>query len=450
MKKLLIFILLLPIISYSDELSVDDFVFKVLDANPMSTQADLEQEINTAKYLKSKGYFDPKLFTKNESKFYDGKNYYDILKAGVELPSWLGTTFYANYSFANGAYVNNQSFLPDAGMLDAGFKITLGRGLLIDERRKELFQGRNFEKMGEFKKIKNINELILMSKTNYYNWNYLYELNELIKEIIKIAQFKHDNTVRKFESGDSPAIDTLETFIQLQKRQSQSFEFNANFIKSTFELVNNLWSDSVDFQPQEINKDSLPNLLDRSLDINSNPMLTLINYEIKNQEIEKDFAREQLKPQIDLTYNILNEYDNINQISDIPMNYKWKVNFSFPVLLRKELGSYQIQDYKHQSLKIEYDIQKRNLDTKLNQIINNAEQTLSQIAINNEIANDYYELLQAEIVKFNAGESSVLIVNIRENYYMEARIKLLDLIRKYLIYTTELEYYQGTAFSKYQ
>jgi len=54
---------------------------------------------------------------------------------------------------------------------------------------------------------------------------------------------------------------------------------------------------------------------------------------------------------------------------------------------------------------------------------------------------DSNALLQAEVRKFNFGESSIFLINTRETRFIEARLEQLDLQVKYL--KTQAEYLQA-------
>ena len=56
--------------------------------------------------------------------------------------------------------------------------------------------------------------------------------------------------------------------------------------------------------------------------------------------------------------------------------------------------------------------------------------TIDQINLYNQTVRDYYGLLDGERKMFNAGESSLFMVNSREIGYIQAQLKLIELIAK--------------------
>jgi outer membrane protein TolC len=102
-----------------------------------------------------------------------------------------------------------------------------------------------------------------------------------------------------------------------------------------------------------------------------------------------------------------------------------------PLLLRKERGDLQLTklkmsqtdlDRQNETLKIKNKIKAYHVE------INNLH---DQISLYKETVNNYFALLNGEKRKFEEGESSLFIVNSRENSLITAEVKLIELIAKY-------------------
>ena len=134
-----------------------------------------------------------------------------------------------------------------------------------------------------------------------------------------------------------------------------------------------------------------------------------------------------MKPQLDVQYNILQAPvgDEPDGMVVNPNNYKLGVNFSFPIFLRKERAGLQQTKIKQEML-----VQKQ--DQKLLELENKRSQYLQQFQIYGEqrqlyrrMTSQYEALLEAERRKFDAGESSIFVLNSRELKLIDAREKLL-------------------------
>lgn len=108
-------------------------------------------------------------------------------------------------------------------------------------------------------------------------------------------------------------------------------------------------------------------------------------------------------------------------------NYKWGLNFSFPLLLRKEQGKMQQVKLKQQMASNKLEQKKAELEAKIGNYYNEQQTTARQVELYELIVQNYNRLLEAEQIKFNLGESSVFLLNTREQKLIEAQIKLAKL-----------------------
>lgn len=101
-----------------------------------------------------------------------------------------------------------------------------------------------------------------------------------------------------------------------------------------------------------------------------------------------------------------------------------------PILLREARGDLKLQRIKIQDTEW-------TLDQKINQLQFKARSgsevlntLLLQLAVIDDNLLNYQKLLEAERTRFFNGESSLLLVNLREQFYTEAQMKRLDTILK--------------------
>ena len=76
--------------------------------------------------------------------------------------------------------------------------------------------------------------------------------------------------------------------------------------------------------------------------VQQHPYLGILSYKLDVLAIEKRYNQEQLKPQIELKYNFLNEPIQYNPLAQFSINdYKWGVSAQMPLFLRKERAAVQ-------------------------------------------------------------------------------------------------------------
>jgi outer membrane protein TolC len=73
---------------------------------------------------------------------------------------------------------------------------------------------------------------------------------------------------------------------------------------------------------------------------------------------------------------------------------------------------------------------KNQIDQKSQQLQATFDFVQEQLKLSEQLANLYQTLLSAENMRFQNGESSVFLLNQRENTFFENQLKLLDFTRK--------------------
>ena len=218
------------------------------------------------------------------------------------------------------------------------------------------------------------------------------------------------------------------------------------FKNSTLALSNFLWFENN--TPLEVPGDIKPpafNLIDDAtvwapdtfINVVNNldtihPEMRLYDYKLGMISIDRRLKAEYLKPKLNLNYNVLNEPVNNDVLAGLSnQNYKWGMEFSFPVLLREQRGDLQLADIKIQDTELSRDQKLLELTNKVKQYYNELLTLRSQITLYNDAVINYRRMLEGEKQKFEMGESSLFLINSRELYLIEAELKLIELRTKY-------------------
>jgi hypothetical protein len=151
--------------------------------------------------------------------------------------------------------------------------------------------------------------------------------------------------------------------------------------------------------------------------------------------------QEKLKPKLDLKYNFLQE--PTFSLAPTPINSKLEVKFQVPIFRRTEkadvaLGKLKIQDTELSSIQktTEITTKLRSLETEI--------QGLSKMMDQYElILKSYDALLNAEIIKFNLGETDLLFINQVENLLIDAELKFLEMRYLRKMANWQYAYYKG-------
>jgi outer membrane protein TolC len=270
-----------------------------------------------------------------------------------------------------------------------------------------------------------------------------YHVREVFVEGLQLAQERYTAVKQGAEFGDRPSIDTLEAGIQVQNRMLGLQQSSLDFANASAKLSIFLWDDGM--IPLEVADGTLPSSLEdidilamdeeflSQLDtlISNHPELAQYRIKLDQMLIDRRMKQEQLKPQLDLKYNFLTEPIGGNPIADLsPNNYTWGLKFTMPILLRKERNSLKMTELKINNL--EFDIKTKNASLNYYAIssLNDWSTTREQIDLFTQTVTDYNGLLRGEQRMFDAGESSLFMVNAREVGYINSKIKLIELLAK--------------------
>lgn len=459
----LIFILISSVLIHAQDkkLDMDTYLAWVKNNHPIAKQAQLLDIEAKAKLSEARGGFDPKLTGGLNQKVFKESNYYELLNGSLKIPTWYGIEIQGGYENTTGKYLDEMLNLPDDGLWSAGLKVSLGKGLLIDERRASLKKAKVFQEQNTNRQVQVLNSLYRDASFAYWNWTSTYFEVMVSQEAYDISYDRFLQTKQSFIQGDKPAIDTLENFIQVQNRELNLQQAKQNYQSAQYYLNTFLWGENN--TPLEIEGNLLPSQFKSKIDNEISPELIykningldtlhpkLLEMAAKLQQIEIDqkLKRESLKPQLDLKYNAIQGPGSLVDLnSDYLMNnYKLGIDFKYNLFLRKERAKIKLAQVKidYQNLAID----QQELDLK-NQILNSLQKLENiklQLATTDQVVINYQRLLLGERKKFEIGESSVFMVNKRESSLLKSQIKAIQLKEKLQVSYVDLLYKLGILY----
>jgi outer membrane protein TolC len=427
------------------ELSPEKFLWFVKNYHPVAQQANLLKSRGENTVLRSKGNFDPYVYALFDNKNFDEKEYFRILNTGLKVPTWYGIELNAGFDQNRGMFVNPQNDIPFGGLWYGGLSITLGQGLFIDNRRAQLKQAKIYAESTAAEQQAILNDLFFNAIQKYWQWVEIYNQYKIYEESVSLASVRFQAVKQSYVLGDNPAVDTLEAFIQLQSRQLGMLQYELLFKNTGVELSNFLWFDNN--TPLEVTDSLIPipytqikqefnyskdSLLQKINVLNeSHPVLKLYDYSLQSFEIERKLRMEALKPTLNINYNFLNEPIGDSYFSGLStQNYKWGLEFSYPLFIRKQRGDIKLTEIKIYETQIDRSFKSLEIKNKLLEYVNLLDNLERQITLYNSAVSNYNQLLEAEKVKFTLGESSLFLINSRETNYIDAQIKFIELLAK--------------------
>jgi outer membrane protein TolC len=252
---------------------------------------------------------------------------------------------------------------------------------------------------------------------------------------------------QSFFLGDRAAIDTVEALAQFQQIQSLRIQASLDFQNRRLVLSNYLWTPteqpyelSEKIQPDsswsfvKIDEYPLPNLNELLVSASSHPKLMSLDTKMDVLEIDRRLMFQQLLPSLDLQYNFLSGgywENNFAKQSLFQNNYKFGVKFAVPLFLRESRGEYAKAKIKITELGYGVRQERLEIENKVKQYFNEIYATRNQVLLQQSNIINHEFLLRAEEIKFSIGESSMFLVNARENKLLEANQKLAEFKAKF-------------------
>ncbi|GAB3878267.1 TolC family protein [Hymenobacter segetis] len=440
--------------------SLQNLADLVFANHPIVKQAALLSDEARSQVLQARGGFDPKIGSDFHRKQFGGTDYYNNWGNELKIPLWPGgIDLKASYDRNVGTYVNPESRTSGNGLAGIGLSVPIGAGLLIDARRSTLRQARVMQTAAEADRVKQINEVWLQAAKDYWTWYYTFQQAALIQEGVALADRRFQGTARRAQIGDQAPIDSVEAQITVQDRQVQAEQLRVELQNARLVLSNHLWTK--DGQPAELPAYAAPQapLLDSvsraelarlaDLAATQHPTLRKLEAKISQLGIEERYRREMLKPKLNVSGVLLSQ-GNFYQ-PEVPAyynfgrdNYKVGVDFAFPLFLRAERGKLQYTRIQVKETTLERQQSQRSIVTQVNTVYNTLQAYERQLALQAQTIANQRLLLQAELQKFELGESTIFLINARETKLIDLRIKQESLRSGYEKSRAELYYYAGT------
>ncbi|HRD38663.1 MAG TPA: TolC family protein, partial [Bacteroidia bacterium] len=357
------------------------------------------------------------------------------------------------YEFGDGIYLNPESKTSSYGLPFVGFEAALLQGMFFDKRRAGVLKAREYIDYGKAERNEIVNDVLFNAINAYSELSFVNKQLTIYRYFIQLAQIRNNGISALAQIGEKPFIDTVEASIIYQSRvlELQALEIENRKKKASVNSFNWFQNGNTDLQ-FDFTPDSLDQLFEvyktimvRELNIDSinNPIIQ--QYKIKQNilKIDKRLKAEMIKPQLDVKYNFLTNDNGVFNPQLTSNNYRWGATLSFPLFLRTPRNEYKIAGLDVLNAKLETETKNNELNNKINFTVKAL--TVITEQINNAAKNVALSkrLLEAEKLKFDNGESSLFLLNMRENKWLETELKLAEYKLKFIETVLQLVHLKG-------
>lgn len=444
--------------SGSPELSEEQLIRLVKLYHPVSKQADIVIEKAKAGLLVSRSGFDPLLENEQAQKTFDGSRYYRYNRTELTIPTWFGIGIRAGLENLSGNRTDPTETTGETSYL--GISVPLGKNLLIDKRRAALQQARILLDASPVEKRSILNNLLREAIQSYWNWVRHYQVFRILREAVSVNEKRLQLVKKAFLLGDRPAIDTTEALTQLQSFDLQKSQAWADFQNAGLDLSVYLWTDNN--EPYDLPENVVPAVNLQALNSSSfslpalnivieearkkNPELLRYNYQLDLLAVEKKLKFQELLPTLDFNYQQLGKGYDLVKTARAPLlenNYRYSIGMGIPLRLSAGRGEFRKTKLLITETKLAQGLKLLQLESKVKAYFNELSALKSQLSIQEAAYRNYAALQRGEETRFFAGESSLFLVNARENKTLEALQKLQELKVKFFLTSVSLQWAAG-------
>lgn len=429
------------------ELTFDEYLGYVKKYHPLVKQANLEVNKAQAGLMAARGAFDPKLEVDFDKKQFKDKEYYSLLNSSFKIPTWYGIEVKAAFDNSEGLYVNPQNVTPNSGLTSLGVSVPVGQGLFINQRMADLRSARLQVQLSQAARKLQAAEVLYNASVAYFNWKKAFDEATLYNSYLAAARERYKGVSGLIALGDKPAIDSVETGITVRNRELGLLDANLKLAKAKLEMENFLWIENVPVALADgiTPEKELHSSLQETLKTNSlsatpanddHPKLQSLQNKLAILEVERRLKANMLLPKLNLSYNYLSEPSYIDNYRF--EDYKIGLNFSFPLFLRKERGALALSKFKLQDTQYELDFERIRLNNKIRAQQTEIESLQKQQRVIDRLVADYNTMVKSEERLFSFGESSVFLINSRENSLISAMLQQIATQNRFFISNAEL------------
>jgi len=436
-------------VNLSKELTYTEVLGYVKKHHPLVKNANLEINKAQANLMMARGGFDPKIEVDFSQKLFKDQEYYSILNSSFKIPTWYGIEVKAGFDNNEGIYLNPEHKTPSQGLTSLGISVPLGQGLFINQRMADVQKAKMQLKLSESERKLQAIGVLYDASLAYFNWKKNFDELKLYNEYNSNAQIRFKGIQTLINQGDKPAIDSIEAGIIVKNRLLNLEDAKLKLTKAKLELSNFMWLENN--VPLEISDELFPemnleftiqeslktnDLLNADFSITDHPKINALQSKIDILNVEKKLKANLLLPKIDVGYSYLSEprYFENYQFED----YKIGLDFYFPLFLRKERGNLKLAKYKVQETEFTLNLEKVQLSNKIIAQKTEIESLIKQKEIIKGLVKDNFIMLNSEERLFSFGESSLFLINTRENNLVTAQLSKIALENRFYISNSEL------------
>ncbi len=425
----------------TNTLSLAEVEASVERAFPILVAARADQDIADAELRSARGGFDPALRSRLDLGVF---GYYvnQRLDTYIEAPTPLwGTTFYGGYRLGvgkipdyDGKYQTNSE-----GEVRAGAKIPLLRDGYTDRRRVAIGKASLGIEIASLAVKQQRIELLRAARQRYWEWVAAGLRVEIAEGLLRVATERDAVVAGRVARGDLPAVERIENARAIAQRESQLAAARRTLQQSTIEL--SLYVRDTDGNPVLVSSDHRMAQLpepeahatwtdDLNVVMDRRPEPRRFTLMQRQGDLELKLARNQVLPALDVMFWVSKDFGD-GTASRVPVQGDFSVVLDVPLLLRQQLGRIDASRamLRRVDAQLRYARDRVSADLRdATSAITAATDRFTATRKERTLARDLERL---EKQRFELGDATLFMVNLREQATIEAALREVDALADY-------------------
>lgn len=428
-------------------LRVEDVTASVDRSYPALRAALRETDIAEAELRSAKGAFDPSWRTSVSG---DPVGYYKEFRVSSEVqvptPLW-GTTFWAGWGYGDndfpsyyGNYVTNA-----AGEARIGASIPFWRNGPIDRRRANIDRAELGKTLASVSIDQQKIEITRAATIRYYEWVAAGRRRSVAQALLEIAVSRDAGIGVRVEHGDIPQIERTDNARAIVQRQGFVISAQRDVERAAIEL--SLFFRDERGQPVTVSASRLPDALPEPVAIEpgtiqrdaaaaqeKRPEVRRFILQQQQTEIERRWAANQMAPAIDLrvlgSADLGSNPDPANLSRNRP-ELQMGLVLDIPILNRANDGRVKAADAQITRLEDQKRLMQDRVGAEVSDALSALEASRQRVLVARREVALATDLEVAERRRFDLGDSTLLVVNLREQASAESKLRELDALLDY-------------------
>ena len=409
-------------------LTLDAFLDQVLQANPEARALRLEDDRAAAQLLDARGAFDPHLVSGYEYKTQADADKLNVLRSGVTMPFDvpMSPNLMLDYRRGLGSSIDPSVATSSVGEARFGVSVSPLSGFSTDKQRAALRKARLEPRRADAVQARKRNRLLLNATRAFWTWVEARRTLQINRDLLELATRRRDFVVRRARAGEAAAIDSVEAQLAVANREGKVASAVRKAEQAGVKLAVFLWNEDGTPRPLAHAPPALPAQMAAAVDtaqaavdtaLRRRPELQEVAVKQRKTRIEQRLARQQLRPDVKLEAQVVSYDQSPLNVSDVKVGFK----IDQPLFFRGSRSEAERAQIETQELRFKQTLTERKVEAD----VEAARVALRQARRRMEAAERRVQLAeqlqQAEQRRFELGESTLFLVNQREQAFAEAR-----------------------------